>query len=222
VVFFGDCLENRDILLRQKAELAEQSKKQTELQTALMLSQIQPHFLYTAISAIRYLCKTNPADAYTSLGQFADYLRGNMDALGNGRVIPFSKEMEHIKTYLSLEQLRFGEDLQVEYRIEYEDFSLPALTVQPIVENAVRHGATMNEQGGKIVIATRKAPDGAIVTVTDNGPGFDSDVLPADGKSHFGLNNVRNCLKVNDYGELSVSATPGGGATVSILIKSKS
>ena len=219
VVFFGDAVESHDLLLRQKAELAERSREQTELQTALMLSQIRPHFLYNAITAIRNLCKTDPAEAYTSLGLFADYLRGNMDALGNGRLIPFSKELEHIKTYLMLEQMRFGDELEVEYDIRYQDFSLPALAVQPIVENAVRHGATMNENGGRITVTSVKTGEGAAITVTDNGPGFDVGIPPSDGKSHFGLANVRNCLAASGLGELKIDSTPGVGTTVTILIR---
>ena len=100
VVFFGDYVESRRLLLQQKAELAEQAHRQTELQTALMLSQIRPHFLYNALTAIRNLCKNDPAEAYTSLGLFADYLRGNMDALGNGRIVPFEKELARESFFL--------------------------------------------------------------------------------------------------------------------------
>lgn len=218
VVFFGDYIESKELLLRQKAELAEQARRQTDLQTALMLSQIRPHFLYNAFTAIRNLCKNDPAEAYRSLGLFADYLRGNMDALGNGRIISFEKELEHIKTYLMLEQMRFGDELQVEYDIRYLDFCLPALAVQPIVENAVRHGATMNENGGMVTISSVKTDEGAVITVADNGPGFDPDLPPSDDRSHFGLENVRNCLAASGCGELQISSTPGIGTTVTIRI----
>ena len=219
VVFFGDYIESRGVLLRQKAELAEQAHKQTELQTALMLSQIRPHFLYNALTAIRNLCKNDPEEAYLSLGLFADYLRGNMDALSNGRMIPFEKELEHVKTYLMLEQMRFEDELSVEYDIQYSDFSLPALTIQPIVENAVRHGATMNENGGVITIQSVKTEDGAVITVTDNGPGFDPNTSPTDGRSHLGLKNIRACLAAKNCGELRIDSIPGTGTTVTILIR---
>lgn len=218
VVFFGDYIESRRLLLQQKAELAEQAHRQTELQTALMLSQIRPHFLYNALTAIRNLCKNDPAEAYTSLGLFADYLRGNMDALGNGRIVPFEKELEHVKTYLMLEQMRFGDELKVEYDIQYAEFSLPALSVQPIVENAVRHGATMNESGGVITIRTVKTDGGVVITVADNGPGFTPGVSPSDGRSHLGLENVRACLTASGCGELHVDSALGDGTTVTILI----
>lgn len=219
VVFFGDYIESKEILLKQKVEIAEREHKQIELKTALMLSQIRPHFLYNAITAIRHLCKNDPDKAYESLGFFADYLRGNMDALSNGRSIPFEKELEHIKTYLMLEQIRFGDELKVEYDIEYSSFSVPALTVQPIVENAVRHGATMNQNGGEIIIRSLKTESGALITVTDNGPGFDVNAPANDGKNHFGLENVRNCLKAKNCGELQIESVKGVGTTAKILIR---
>ena len=218
VVFFGDYIESKELLLRKKAELAEKEHRQIELQTALMLSQIRPHFLYNAITAIRYLCKNDPAEAYTSLGLFSDYLRGNMDALGNGRIISFEKELEHIKTYLSLEQIRFGDELRVEYDIQYSDFSVPALSVQPIVENAVLHGATMNMNGGEIIIRSVKTENGALITVTDNGPGFDVNAAYSDDRNHFGLQNVRSCLEAMKCGELQIDSKKGIGTTVKIFI----
>ena len=218
VVFFCDYIESKELLLRQKAELAEHANRQTELQTAIMLSQIRPHFLYNALTAIRNLCKLDPAGAYLALGDFSDYLRANMNALGGGRITSFEKELEHIKTYLSLEQMRFGEELKVEYDIRYQDFSLPSLTVQPIVENAVRHGATMNEEGGRITICSFKTEDGAVITVTDNGPGFDPAESASDGKNHFGLKNVRDCLTATGSGELMIDSIPGVGTTVTIHI----
>ena len=219
VVFFCDYMESQKLLSRQNAEMAEQAKKQTELRTALMLSQIRPHFLYNTLTAIRNLCKNNPQEAYDALGGFADYLRRNMEALGSGRIIPFEQELEHIKTYLMLEQLRFGDELKVEFDIGYQDFSLPALSVQPIVENAVKYGATMNECGGKVTVRTDKVENGAVITVIDNGPGFNPDVPPSDGVSHFGLKNVRNCLLASDRGELEIQSKEGEGTTVKIFIR---
>lgn len=219
VVFFGDYIESRELLLRQKAELAEKEQKQTELQTSLMLSQIRPHFLFNALTAIQDLCQRDPKEADRSLGLFAEYLRGNMDALGSGRIIPFSKELEHIKAYLTLEQLRFGDELKVEYDIRFQSFSLPALTVQPIVENAVRHGATMNENGGTVSIRTEESDSGAVITVTDNGPGFDPEADLPDGRTHYGLNNVRVCLASTGCGEMRISSAPGRGTTVTLYIR---
>lgn len=221
VVFFGDYIESRALVLRQKAELAEKEYRQTELQTQLMLSQIRPHFLYNSLSAIRHLCRIDSEKAYVALGSFADYLRSNMDALGGGRMVPFCKEIEHVKTYLMLEQLRFGDELRVEYDIRYQDFSLPALTIQPVVENAVCHGALQNENGGVVIIRTKKTLSGAVITVSDNGPGFDPSEPPSDGHNHYGLSSVRTGLAATGCGELQMKSTPGVGTTVIITIWEK-
>lgn len=116
------------------------------------------------------------------------------------------------------EQIRFGDELKVEYDIRYSDFSIPALTVQPIVENAVRHGATMNENGGKIIISSFKTENGALITVTDNGPGFDVNAPFSDDRNHFGLQNVRSCLEAMKCGELKIDSKKGTGTTVKIFI----
>ena len=218
-VFLCDYRDTQEELLQQKAEIADSERSQIELQTALMLSQIRPHFLYNSLTAIRNLTKTDPEAAYNAIGNFADYLRANMDSIGEGRMIPFDKELEHIKTYLMLEQLRFGDDLKVEYDIQYTDFSLPALAVQPIVENAVKYGATMNEEGGLVRIATALTDDGVCITVSDNGPGFDPFAPMDDGRNHFGIQNVRNSLSTRNCGELVIASDPGKGTTATIVIR---
>lgn len=218
-VFICDYKDTQEELLEQKAVIADRERAQLELQTSLMLSQIRPHFLYNALTAIRNLTKTDPDEAYVAIGNFADYLRANMDSIGEGRMIPFDKELEHIKTYLMLEQLRFGDDLKVEYDIQYTDFSLPALAVQPIVENAVKYGATMNEDGGLVKISTAKTNEGACITVSDNGPGFDPIAPMDDGRNHFGIQNVRNSLSTRNCGELVIASEPGKGTTATIIIR---
>lgn len=218
VVFFCDYRENQETLLLQKALLAEEKEKQTELKTKLMLSQIRPHFLYNSLTAIRSLCKSDPEKAYTTIGMFADYLRGNMDSIENGQIIPFEKELEHIKTYLTLEQLRFGDRLKIEFDIKYQDFSLPALSVQPIVENAVRHGVTQKEEGGTVTVSTEKTENFVTVTVKDDGVGFDKSNPLSDEKNHFGLANVQHSLEAKKCGALEINSTPGVGTTVKLII----
>ena len=107
---------------------------------SIMLSQIKPHFLYNALTVIQALCSIDPAAAENAVSEFSDYLRGNMSALTEEKLIPFLKELEHTKHYLTLEQLRFGDQLQVEYDLGPTGFQLPALSLQPLVENAIRHG----------------------------------------------------------------------------------
>ena len=119
-----------------------------------------------------------------------------------------------------LEQMRFEDKLNVRYDIPCQSFTLPILTLQPIVENAVRHGVRGNADGrGEVVIATREYADRYEITVTDNGPGFDSEKQQKDtGKSHVGLQNVRERLAQMCGGSLRVESAPGAGTAVTITL----
>ena len=191
-----------------------------EQRVQIMLTQIRPHFLYNALTVIQDLCRTNPEQAENATIQFARYLRGNMDALQNNTSISFPEELEHTKEYLSLEQMRFEDKLTVRYDIQCEAFSLPPLTLEPIVENAVRHGVRGNIDGrGEVAIATREYPDHYEITVTDTGPGFDPEKKPKDqGRSHIGLRNVRERLTQMCGGGLNIASAPGKGTCVTITI----
>ena len=184
-----------------------------------MLSQIKPHFLHNALTLIIDLCDTAPQKAKAATVEFSRYLRGNMESIDRAGPIPFVKELEHTKLYLNIEQMRFAGDLQVRYDIACTGFSLPALTVEPLAENAVRHGVREKPDGrGTVVIATRETPDGYEITVTDDGPGFDPDRLPEDGQMHVGIANVRERLRQIVDGSLEYRSAPGEGTTAIIRI----
>jgi len=184
-----------------------------------MLSQIKPHFLHNALTLIIDLCDTAPQKAKAATVEFSRYLRGNMESIDRTGPIPFEKELEHTKLYLDIEQMRFAGDLQVRYDIACTDFSLPALTVEPLAENAVRHGVREKPDGrGTVVIATRETPDGYEITVTDDGPGFDPDRLPEDGQMHVGIANVRERLRQIVDGSLEYRSAPGEGTAAIIRI----
>ena len=191
-----------------------------ENQIALMISQIQPHFLYNTLGAIRELCRQAPEEARSALDDFAFYLRGNMDSLTTTSLIPFARELDHVQTYLNLEQMRFGEKLNVVYDLQWKDFSLPPLTLQPIAENAVKHGLFHLEHGGTLTISTRTDSVSSIITIADDGIGFDPGSLAvnADGRSHIGIKNVTARLKSMANGTLTLDSTPGIGTTVTITI----
>ena len=184
-----------------------------------MLSQIKPHFLHNALTLIIDLCDTAPQKAKAATVEFSRYLRGNMESIDRAGPIPFEKELEHTKLYLNIEQMRFAGDLQVRYDIACTGFSLPALTVEPLAENAVRHGVREKPDGrGTVVIATRETPDCYEITVTDDGPGFDPDRLPEDGQMHVGIANVRERLHQIVDGALEYRSALGEGTTAIIRI----
>ncbi len=184
----------------------------------IMLSQIRPHFLYNSLAAIEGLCDTDPQAAKTATVRFARYLRNNLSVVGSENDIPFSKELEHAKLYLELEQTRFEDALQVVYEIGCTDFFLPPLTLEPLAENAVRHGVREKPDGrGVVTITTRELADGYEISVRDDGPGFDPSVPPDDGKEHIGIQNVRERLR-NRGGSLTITSQIGRGTVATIWI----
>ncbi|MEE0060786.1 MAG: histidine kinase [Acutalibacteraceae bacterium] len=197
-----------------KAEQIENELIQSKV--SVMLGQIQPHFLYNTLVVIRQLCDINPKTAKEAITEFATYLRGNLDSLTLNTTIPFEKEMDHIENYISLEKKRFGDKINVEYEFECLDFSVPALTVQTIVENAIRHGVTKKKEGGTVTIKTRESRFNYIVEVHDDGVGMDLTKPPEykDNRSHIGLDNVRKRVESMCKGEVLFVSTPNIGTTV--------
>lgn len=182
----------------------------------IMLSQIQPHFLYNALGAVGNLCDDNP-EAQKAIFNFSSFLQGNMYSLSETQPIPFSTEMEHTKAYLELEKLRFGKKLNVVYDLAATEFLIPTLTLQPIVENAVRHGVRYNKSGeGTVTISSRECGDHWEITVSDDGPGFDPARIGSDQRPHIGLQNVQERMRSVAGGDLRIDSAPGQGCRVTI------
>lgn len=206
---------------KEAKRAAELSKELSDMNMTLMLSQIQPHFLYNALNTIKYLTKKDPKSAEHAIVKFSNYLRANMDSLTQKEPIPFSKEIDHVKNYISIECLRFGDRLKVEYDIQYEDFLIPPLTVQPIAENAIKHGVNQRPEGGTVKISSYKAENGAVVTIEDDGVGFDVNRKPDDNRSHVGINNIKVRLKEMLNADVTVESIVGEGTRVTMTIPRK-
>lgn len=203
---------------RAARSAAEMKLLLSENRIALMLSQIQPHFLYNALSTIRALCHRDPDQAELATIEFTTFLRGNMESLTADKPISFAQELEHTKSYLALEKQRFQDRLNVVYDIQTDLFRLPTLTLQPLVENAVRCGVTQRVEGGTITIATRETPKAFVVTVVDDGVGFLPDKQPEDDRAHIGISNVRSRLAEMCGGTLDIVSTVNVGTTATITI----
>ena len=189
-----------------------------EQRMSLMLSQIQPHFLYNTLNTITALCRANPKLAEETTIKFSGYLRENMYNMGENDIQLFSKELEHTNIYLDIEKLRFGNRVNVEYDIKSDDFNMPTLTLQPIVENAVKHGICKKLEGGIIKISTEKKGRDYIITVSDNGIGFEIEKVLSDGRTHVGIHNVKERLKSIIKAELEITSFIGIGTIVKIII----
>lgn len=205
-------------LIEQEAQVAKSETEKTDMKVALMMSQIQPHFLYNSLSSIAYLCRKNPKEAEIAVTEFADYLRMNLRSINNKLPILFEAELSHTETYLKIQKRRFPEQLIVDYDIQAKEFRIPALTLQPIVENAVKHAVETRFEPTTIHISTRETEDAYLITVQDNGPGFDVTAVPQDDRPHIGIASTKTRLANMVQGSMDIESTPGMGTTVCVRI----
>jgi len=151
------------------------TKKLQENQLKLMMDQIQPHFLFNTLSAIRVLIKMEPDMAYDAMYDFSKYLRANIDNVNNIEGIDFASEVEHIKSYVNIEKIRFGDRVNAEYDIQVDDFFVPPLSIQSLVENAIQYGILPKMRGGTIWLRSYETTDYDVVEIEDDGVGFNRD-----------------------------------------------
>ena len=199
-------------------EKLDTENKLTQSRIYIILSQIQPHFLYNSLAVISRLCDKDPDEAKKVTINFSNYLRANMNLLDSVTPIPFENELNHTIGFMNLEKAMYGEALNVVYDIQTIDFKLPALTVQPIVENAIKHGIGKKEGGGTVKISAIETESYYFVVVSDDGVGFDYEKATNDGEQHIGINNVRLRLLAQCGGSLEIKGKPGAGTTVTIII----
>ena len=211
----------RGIIAAQKAKELETERtvlhaQLTESRVSTMMSQIRPHFIYNTLGSIEQLCDLDPEKAGELVHNFAKYLRGNFGELDNPRPIPMSQEMEHVHYYVSIEKVRFP-DMTFEFEMNSVDFSLPALSIQPLVENAIKHGLMKLGKGGTVRVRSYETEDSYCVTVEDDGVGFHTDILSED-RAHMGIRNIRERLKTMVGGSIEIESTPGVGTKVRITV----
>ena len=211
-------LEQAQRTAEMEKQIISQQLTLSKSQNALVLSQIQPHFLYNALTSIYRLCDTKPEAAKEAVSDFAKYLRGNLDSISRSDLIPFDEELRHTQAYLALEKLRYGEELTIAYDIQARDFFIPPLTIEPLVENAVEHGISDLPDGGRVTLSTAETADGYEVRVCDNGSGFDPSAAGRDERSHIGISAVRSRLAILCGGTLTIESAPGRGTTAIIHI----
>jgi len=189
--------------------------------TAVMISQIQPHFLYNALNTIKSLIKRDPKKAEKAVIDFSLYLRGNMDSLTQKDPIPFREELEHVKYYCNIEKLRFQDKLDIYYEIGPDSFFVPTLSLQPIVENAIKHGVTKKPEGGTVTVSTYEDDKNFYIKVEDDGKGFDVSTLDTeqnDGRSHIGISNIKQRFSDIMGGTVSIESKEGVGTRVTVTL----
>ena len=201
--------------LKEEQKILEENKN---LQIQLFNSQIRPHFILNTLGAIRALIQPDPELAQEALYDFLKYIRSNIEPRDYFRMAPFTEELEYINTYLKLEKLRFGEKLQIEYQIGVRDFRMLLLTIQPFVENAVKHGILPLKHPGKVVIATKRQKQGVLVEIRDNGVGFSVEKWKKEGAdSSLGIKNAMSRLKVEMKAKVSISSSQEEGKSGTVV-----
>lgn len=208
-------------MIEQNENLARKEKEAAELRISIMISQIAPHFIYNTLTSIKEMCSSDPEMAGELTGQFAEYLRGNLESLNMDKPVPFERELSHVKCYAAIEEKRFAGRVKVEYDIHDDEFLIPALTLQPIVENAIKHGLCSKKGGGTVIVHTERKDSKIYITVTDDGAGFDMNKIEGDGKIHVGIQNVKERLSTMSDGSLNIESRVGEGTRVSIVLPQK-
>ena len=201
--------------LHHQQKIAEQQREIARQRANVMVLQMRPHFIYNTLVSIHSLCKINPQKAQQITMDFTNYLRRNFNAVASDSSIPFSMELEHTRAYLAVEQAQHEDMLFVDYDTPFINFRLPPLTLQPIVENAVKHGMDPYHGPLHISIRTRNTDSGTELIVDDNGIGFD----PSDeSRPHTALDNIRQRLDIMCGGTLSITPGESGGTMVTVTI----
>jgi two-component system LytT family sensor kinase len=211
------------------AELDSSRERLARAEVRALRAQISPHFIYNALTAIASFVRTDPERARELILEFAEFTRYSFRA--HGEFTTLAEELRSIDRYLTIERARFGDRLQVRLQIAPEvlPVGLPFLCLQPLVENAVRHGLSRKPGVGMVSIEARDAGSECHITVEDDGVGMDPEALAAgvaeaangdDSGQHVGLSNVDERLRsvFGDHFGLVVETAPGEGTKVSMRV----
>ena len=204
------------LLAEQDRQLAQKERELTDSRIASMMSQIRNHFIFNTLGAISGYCKIDPVKADDALMKFSRYLRRNMSWLEEKGMIPFENELKQVEDYVYLEKMRFGGRFEFGEDLDELNFAIPPLTVQPLVENAVKHGLTKPGKQGSVCLMTSREPDAILIQVIDDGVGFKPEEL--EKSTSIGLKNVRYRLEHLAGATLEIESTPGEGTRAMIRI----
>lgn len=203
-------------LLAEKLR-AEEEEMIIHTKVELLMSQVKPHFIFNALATITYLYEAGKPNASRIMSAFCKYLRNALDFDHQSTLSTFQEDLDHLDSYVTIERVRFP-DTVVEYKFEATDFELPFYTMQPLVENAIKHGTRPTGTGGHVIVATRETDSAIELSVTDDGIGFVPWTVPDDGKRHLGLVNTRARVEQLCGGTMEVISSPGKGARVTIRL----
>ena len=208
------------IYSKQKHDLLKQKEELTNLRLKAMIAQIEPHFIFNTLGTIDSLCVEDTERAREVIGMFSDYLRANYHSIALHPMCSMGQEIEKLKTYTQIEQIRFSR-LNVCYDVQETEFMIPSFTLQPLVENAIKHGiCAKKKSAGTVTIRTYSDDKDYIISISDDGVGFNKDSMP-DGKVHVGIQNVEQRLSILCGGSLMIDSEIGKGTTCTIRVPGK-
>lgn len=192
----------------------EQMEETARQKTQIAVLKMRPHFIHNTLMSIYYLCAKDPEKAQNVIKDFSRYLQNNFTAIAEESTVPFSKELEHTQAYLAVEKARYEGRLFVEFDTPNTFFRIPPLTLQPIVENAIKHGLDPDLEPLYVSVVTEDADDGVRIIVEDTGPGY----APSDDRPHFALDNIRERLETMCGGTLQIEKRDAGGTKVTLFV----
>ncbi len=204
----------------QYLTLNKQREKVQNMRVRAMAECMKPHYIHNVLTSIYYLCETDPHVAQQAVGAFSDYMRSVLENLDTDGLVPFYQEMHTVQNYLSLEHMRFGDRYRVSFQIDTDDFMLPPFCVQPLVENALKHGMGQSDLVGEIVIESYETETDHVIVVRDNCGGFDVEQFH-DEQSGFGLRYVQQILSMTVGGSMTIESEVGTGTSVTLRIPKK-
>ena len=207
MIMFGLILsDNMEQYARQQREIAHQ-------RASVMVLQMRPHFIYNTMTTIYYLCKQDADKAQQVTMDFTNYLRQNFNAIASEDPVPFTDELKHTQSYLAVEKAQHENSLFVEYDTPFTHFRLPPLTLQPLVENAVRHGIGTYEKGGTVRINTYRKDRNIIIEVIDDGSGKNNITPQQKKRKGIGIENVQARVNSMVNGTLEIITRENGTTT---------
>ena len=186
----------------------------------LLQQQIRPHFIYNSLGVIRSLAKKNTEKAVDCIDSFSEYLKAHIRAIQATEVIPFQKEIENVDAYLALVQADHDMNLTIIYDIRENKFGIPPLTLEPLVENAVKHGISKN--GGIITVSSFSDDENIIIRVTDDGSKPEELTKKEQDRLGIGLENTRQRLSLLCGGTLELKTAEAGTTAEVKLPKERS
>lgn len=229
IIFYGFIFSHYEKEARIRYE-EESKKKENELMEQLneariknSISQLQPHFLYNALTAIRELIIEAPEYAYDLIYDFTWYLRACVRSISHQDLIPFEDELKNIQGYTNIEQMRFGDGLKITYDIQEKDFKIIPLGVQPLVENSIRHGIVKRRgKKGNVLVKSIREDGWIVISVEDDGLGFDVDKIRQQvingERDSTGVQNLIFRYEHQMHAVVDITSEPGKGTKVIIRI----